>query len=61
MWKDNLKDTISAISTAQGQGGIGIVRLREKRIFGSGDKIFNTWANQSRRTLRAYRALWQIC
>lgn len=40
MFKDSLEDTISAISTAQGEGGIGIVRLSGKRALSVADKIF---------------------
>lgn len=40
MFKDNLEDTISAVSTAQGQGGIGIVRLSGKKALAITDKIF---------------------
>ncbi len=40
MFKDNLEDTISAISTAQGEGGIGIVRLSGKEALLIADKIF---------------------
>lgn len=40
MFKDNLEDTIAAISTAQGQGGIGIVRLSGRKSCLIADKIF---------------------
>lgn len=40
MLKDNLDDTIAAISTAQGQGGIGIVRLSGKAALVIANKIF---------------------
>jgi len=40
MIKDSLEDTISAISTAQGEGGIGIVRLSGKKALSVADKIF---------------------
>ncbi|MDD5108403.1 MAG: tRNA uridine-5-carboxymethylaminomethyl(34) synthesis GTPase MnmE [Candidatus Omnitrophica bacterium] len=40
MFKDNLEDTIAAISTAQGQGGIGIVRLSGQRALSIANKIF---------------------
>lgn len=40
MFKDNPEDTISAISTAQGEGGIGIVRMSGKKALSIADKIF---------------------
>ncbi|HNW39214.1 MAG TPA: tRNA uridine-5-carboxymethylaminomethyl(34) synthesis GTPase MnmE [Candidatus Omnitrophota bacterium] len=40
MWEDNLQDTIAAISTANGEGGIGIVRLSGKDSLKVADKIF---------------------
>ncbi len=40
MWEDNLQDTIAAISTAPGEGGIGIVRLSGKSALKVADKIF---------------------
>ena len=40
MLEDNLLDTISAISTAPGEGGIGIVRLSGKAALAIADKIF---------------------
>ncbi|MCX5699535.1 MAG: tRNA uridine-5-carboxymethylaminomethyl(34) synthesis GTPase MnmE [Candidatus Omnitrophica bacterium] len=40
MWEDNLQDTIAAISTALGEGGIGIVRLSGKESLAIADKIF---------------------
>lgn len=40
MFKDNFEDTISAISTAQGEGGIGIVRLSGDKALTIADKIF---------------------
>jgi len=40
MFKDNLEDTISAISTAQGEGGIGIVRLSGPKALSIADRIF---------------------
>jgi tRNA modification GTPase len=38
--KNNLEDTISAISTAQGEGGIGIVRLSGRKALSTAGKIF---------------------
>ena len=40
MWEDNLQDTIAAISTATGEGGIGIVRLSGKESLTIANKIF---------------------
>ncbi|MDD5477328.1 MAG: tRNA uridine-5-carboxymethylaminomethyl(34) synthesis GTPase MnmE [Candidatus Omnitrophica bacterium] len=40
MFKDDLEDTISAISTAQGEGGIGIVRISGRKALSIADKIF---------------------
>jgi len=40
MFKDNPEDTISAISTAQGEGGIGIVRISGRRALAIANKIF---------------------
>ncbi|MDP2927272.1 MAG: tRNA uridine-5-carboxymethylaminomethyl(34) synthesis GTPase MnmE [Candidatus Omnitrophota bacterium] len=40
MWEDNLQDTIAAISTALGEGGIGIVRLSGRESLAIANKIF---------------------
>ncbi len=40
MLKDYLSDTIAAISTSCGEGGIGIVRLSGKKALAIADKIF---------------------
>ncbi|MFH0917921.1 MAG: tRNA uridine-5-carboxymethylaminomethyl(34) synthesis GTPase MnmE [Candidatus Omnitrophota bacterium] len=40
MWEDNLQDTIAAISTASGEGGIGIVRLSGPESLAIAGKIF---------------------
>ncbi|MEI6832345.1 MAG: tRNA uridine-5-carboxymethylaminomethyl(34) synthesis GTPase MnmE, partial [Candidatus Omnitrophota bacterium] len=40
MQEDNLQDTIAAISTATGEGGIGIVRLSGRESLAIADKIF---------------------
>jgi tRNA modification GTPase len=40
MREDNLQDTIAAISTALGEGGIGIVRLSGKKALAIAGKIF---------------------
>jgi len=40
MWKDSLQDTIVAISTALGEGGIGIVRLSGGESLAIANKIF---------------------
>ena len=40
MLKGDLKDTIAAISTSSGEGGIGIVRLSGKKALAIAEKIF---------------------
>jgi len=40
MWEDSLQDTIAAISTALGEGGIGIVRLSGPESLAIANKIF---------------------
>ena len=40
MWEDSLQDTIAAISTAAGEGGIGIVRLSGRKSLAVANKIF---------------------
>jgi tRNA modification GTPase len=40
MWKNNLEDTIAAISTSTGEGGIGIVRFSGKESLAVAHKIF---------------------
>lgn len=40
MFKDSLEDTISAISTPPGEGGIGIVRISGRKALFIADKIF---------------------
>lgn len=40
MWEDSLQDTIAAISTALGEGGIGIVRLSGPESLRIASKIF---------------------
>ncbi len=40
MRRNSFEDTISAISTAQGEGGIGIVRISGRRALSVADKIF---------------------
>ena len=47
----SLKDTITAISTAPGQGGIGIVRISGGQAFAIADKIFT--AKSGRRPSQA--------
>ncbi len=41
MYQESLKDTIAAISTPPGQGGIGIVRVSGKESFNVADKVFS--------------------
>ncbi|MDP8266989.1 MAG: tRNA uridine-5-carboxymethylaminomethyl(34) synthesis GTPase MnmE [Candidatus Aceula meridiana] len=40
MYQNSLEDTIAAISTPSGQGGIGIVRVSGKEALSIGDEIF---------------------
>jgi tRNA modification GTPase len=40
MWEDNLEDTIAAISTPAGEGGIGIVRLSGQEALAIANRIF---------------------
>ena len=46
MPKDYFTDTIAAISTSSGEGGIGIVRLSGKRALAIADKIFISHSGQ---------------
>ena len=46
MLKNDLSDTIAAIATPVGEGGIGIVRLSGKGAFSVADKIFVSKANK---------------
>ena len=62
MFKDNLEDTISAISTAQGQGGIGIVRLSGKKALAVADKIFIPFGKTKPADFKSYTVHYgKIC
>ncbi|MDO8489057.1 MAG: tRNA uridine-5-carboxymethylaminomethyl(34) synthesis GTPase MnmE [Candidatus Omnitrophota bacterium] len=54
MFKDNLEDTIAAISTAQGQGGIGIVRLSGERAIPIANMIFVSVGKEKVLDFRSY-------
>lgn len=45
--------TIAAISTAQGQGGIGVIRVSGEQAFTIVDKIFKSVSGKKLWTLRA--------
>jgi tRNA modification GTPase len=50
----NTDDTIAAISTPAGEGGIGIVRLSGKRALSLADKIFVSKDNERPSTFKTY-------
>ena len=52
MLKYNLDDTIAAISTPIGQGGIGIIRLSGKEALAVADKIFTAKDGKERQAIR---------
>ncbi|MDD3374274.1 MAG: tRNA uridine-5-carboxymethylaminomethyl(34) synthesis GTPase MnmE [Candidatus Omnitrophica bacterium] len=54
MYQESLNDTISAISTPQGQGGIGIVRLSGKEALKIADKIFVAKNNKKPSSFSTY-------
>lgn len=54
MFKDNPEDTISAISTAQGEGGIGIVRISGRRALAIANKIFVPIGKKKIMDLKSY-------
>ncbi len=54
MAKAHLDDTIVAISTAVGQGGIGIVRISGPNTFSIADKMFLTRSGQKPSVLRTH-------
>lgn len=54
MLKDNFEDTIAAISTALGEGGIGIVRLSGKKSLAIADKIFVSCTNKKPTDFKSY-------
>jgi len=54
VFKDNFQDTIAAISTALGEGGIGIVRLSGSRSLAIADKIFASSGNKKATDFKSY-------
>ncbi|MDP8264731.1 MAG: tRNA uridine-5-carboxymethylaminomethyl(34) synthesis GTPase MnmE [Candidatus Aceula lacicola] len=54
MYQESLKDTIAAISTPPGQGGIGIVRISGKESLNIADKIFVAKNNKKPSSFRTY-------
>ena len=54
MWEDNLQDTIAAISTATGEGGIGIVRLSGQDALSIASKIFVGLDKKNPREYKSY-------
>ena len=48
--------TIAAISTAQGQGGIGIIRISGEKAIEIADKVFISASNKKLESLEGYRA-----
>lgn len=54
MFRDNLEDTISAISTAQGEGGIGIVRLSGTKALSIAEKIFIPFSKKKPSDFKSY-------
>lgn len=51
-------NTIAAISTAQGQGGIGIIRISGDNAIAVADKVFIASSKASLSTLEGYRAAY---
>src|SRR3989338_329316 len=54
MQRINLDDTIAAISTAMGSGGIGIVRLSGKKAVAIADKVFIAKNNKKPSEFKSY-------
>ena len=50
--------TVAAISTAQGQGGIGIIRISGKDSFAIADKIFKSVSKKKVQDIPGYTALF---
>ena len=50
------KNTITAISTAQGSGGIGVIRISGENAIEIADKVFKTANNKKLTTLKGYCA-----
>lgn len=54
MLRDNLNDTIAAIATPIGEGGIGIVRISGKDALGVADKIFVSASGKKVASFKTY-------
>ena len=54
MLKNTLDDTIAAISTPIGQGGIGIIRLSGKDALAVADKVFMAKAGKRPSSYKTY-------
>jgi hypothetical protein len=54
MIRDNINDTIAAISTAVGESGIGIVRMSGKDALEIADKIFVSKEGKKSSTFKTY-------
>lgn len=50
--------TIAAISTAQGQGGIGVIRVSGEQAFTIVDKIFKSVSGKKIMDIKGYTALF---
>ncbi|MBR6572892.1 MAG: tRNA uridine-5-carboxymethylaminomethyl(34) synthesis GTPase MnmE [Clostridia bacterium] len=50
--------TIAAISTPEGQGGIGVVRISGSQAFSVGDKVFKSLSGKKLSSLSGYTALF---
>ena len=50
--------TIAAISTAQGQGGIGVIRVSGEQAFSIVDKIFKSVSGKKTMDIKGYTALF---
>ena len=50
--------TVTAISTAQGQGGIGVIRISGEKAFEITDKIFKSVSGKKIADIKGYSALF---
>lgn len=55
MRRENIEDTIAAISTPIGEGGIGIVRISGSKAIDIAQKIFTARSNKSKIRFETYR------
>lgn len=49
-------DTVAAISTAQGEGGIGVIRISGDNALQIADKIFNSISGKKVTEMKGYTA-----